>query len=332
MVDLIGKDLYVCDLAKDKIPALKDYLLSSGYVFNKIPYAHFSAQKNKLTVTMYLKGKLVIQGKRASEFVEFYLEPQLLKKITISGGKKFGVDYGESRIGVDESGKGDYFGPLVVASVYSDASEVPKLEELGVRDSKKLSDKQVEKLYRDICQRYPYSTVVIGPEKYNELYTRMGNLNSMLGWAHARAIENLLTKVNCSKVIIDQFADKHVVKTALLKKGRNVDLEQRHKAESDLVVAAASIVARGEFLRRLRRLGVELNFRPLKGASERVRDLAWKMYKEKGEDFLKKAVKYHFKTTEQIKDPNYNPAPPKPEDIERDEEEFDEMVDESADE
>jgi ribonuclease HIII len=250
MVDLIGKDLYVCDLEKEKIPVLKEYLLSSGYSFNRIPYAHFSAQKNKLTVTMYLKGKLVIQGKRASEFVEFYLEPQLLKKITISGGKKFNVEYGESRIGVDESGKGDYFGPLVVASVYSDAADVAKLEEIGVRDSKKLSDKQVDKLYREICQRYAYSTVVIGPEKYNELYSRMGNLNSMLGWAHARAIENLLTKVNCSKVIIDQFADKHVVKTALLKKGRDVDLEQRHKAESDLVVAAASIVARGEFLKR----------------------------------------------------------------------------------
>jgi len=308
MVDLIGKDLFVCDLDKEKVPVLKDYLLSSGYTFQKIPYAFFSAQKNKLTVTMYLKGKLVIQGKRAGEFVEFYLEPQLLKKITISGGKKIGVDYGESRIGVDESGKGDYFGPLVVASVFGDAANIAKLDEMGVRDSKKLSDKSVDVLYTKITEQFPYSTVVIGPEKYNELYARMGNLNSMLGWAHARAIENLLSKVNCQKVIIDQFADKQVVKTALLKKGRSIELEQRHKAESDLVVAAASIVARGEFLRRMRRLGVELNYHLVKGAGDLVNDLAWKIYKEKGMEFLKKAVKHHFRTTEKITDPKYKPS------------------------
>ncbi|MDP8263527.1 MAG: ribonuclease HIII [Candidatus Ancaeobacter aquaticus] len=314
MVDLIGKGLYVCDLDKDKVPVLRQYLDESGYMFKKVPYTYFSAQRKNLSVTMYLKGKLVIQGKMASEFVEFYLEPQLLKKITMSGGKRIDADYGESRIGVDESGKGDYFGPLVVASVFSEASEIVKLEEMGVRDSKKLSDKAVDVLYKKIIEKYPHSVVVIGPEKYNELYVKMSNLNVMLAWAHARAIENLVTKVQCSKVIVDQFADERMVKSALLKKGRDINLEQRHRAESDLVVAAASIVARGEFLKRLRRISVELNYQLLKGAGDKVNELALKMYNEKGMDIMQRAAKLHFKNTEKVKNLRFkssetNPKP-----------------------
>ncbi len=275
--------------------------MQRGYSFSKVPYTHFSASKEKLTVTAYLKGKVVIQGKKAEEFVEFYLEPELLKQITMCGGQRIGVDYGESRIGVDESGKGDYFGPLVAAGVYSDTKDIEKLEAMGVKDSKKISDARVEILSRQIMAKYMFTTVVIGPEKYNELQQKFGNLNSMLAWAHARTIENLLSKVRCTKVVVDQFANKRLVQDALMKKGKEVRLEQRHKAESDLVVAAASILARAEFLRRLKALSDQLGVPLPKGASKKVDETAWRLIQEKGEEILKKVAKVHFVTTQKAK-------------------------------
>ena len=309
MVEIAGKDIFVCALEPAKVPILKDYLVHRGYEFSKVPYTHFSASKEKLTVTAYLKGKLVIQGKRAADFVEFYLEPELLKNITISGGKKIAVEYGESRIGVDESGKGDYFGPLVVAGVYSDTKDIEKLAGMGVKDSKKITDRRVEQISRQIMSKYLFTTVVIGPEKYNELEKKMGNLNSMLAWAHARTIENLLSKVKCTKVVVDQFANKRLVQDALMKKGKEIRLEQRHKAESDLVVAAASILARAEFLRRLKRIGDEIGVPLPKGASKKVDEIAARVVKEKGEGLLGKVAKIHFITTQKAKN-LINEVPP----------------------
>lgn len=301
MVEVAGKDIFVCNLEPTKVPILKDYLQHRGYEFTKVPYTHFSASKEKLTVTMYLKGKLVVQGKKAGDFIEFYLEPELLKTITISDGKKIGVDYGESRIGVDESGKGDYFGPMVVAGVYSDSKDIEKLAALGVKDSKKLTDKRAEAIAKQIMAKYLFTTVVIGPEKYNELQEKMGNVNSLLAWAHARTIENLLSKVRCTKVVVDQFANKRLVQDALMKKGKEIRLEQRHKAESDLVVAAASILARAEFLKRLKRSSEEIAIPLPKGASKKVDETAARIVKEKGEAFLVKVAKVHFRTTEKAK-------------------------------
>ncbi len=300
-MEIAGKSTFVCDLEPEKIRILKEYLIQRGYLFSKVPYTHFSASKEKLTVTVYLKGKLVVQGKRAAEFVEFYLEPELLKKITISDGKKIAMEYGESRIGVDESGKGDYFGPLVAAGVYADAKDIEKLGEMGVKDSKRITDARVEQLSRQIMSKYLYTTVVIGPEKYNELQKKMGNVNSLLAWAHARTIENLLTKVRCTKVVVDQFANKRLVVNALMKKGKEVNLEQRHKAETDLVVAAASIVARAEFLRRLKQASSEVGIPLPKGASKKVDEAAQRVMKEKGEAVLQKFAKMHFRTTEKVK-------------------------------
>ncbi len=306
-VEIAGKDIFVCELEPAQVRSLKDYLVHRGYSFSKVPYTFFSASKEKLTVTAYLKGKLVVQGKRAADFVEFYLEPELLKNITISGGKKLGVDYGESRIGVDESGKGDYFGPLVAAGVFSDSKDIEKLADMGVKDSKKITDRRVEQIAKQIMSKYLFTTVVIGPEKYNELQKKMGNVNSLLAWAHARTIENLLSKVKCTKVVVDQFANKRLVQDALMKKGKEVRLEQRHKAESDLVVAAASIVARAEFLRRLKQCSDEIGVPLAKGASAKVDEIAAGIFKEKGEAALAKVAKMHFKTTEKAKGLNATP-------------------------
>jgi ribonuclease HIII len=206
-------------------------------------------------------------------------------------------------IGTDESGKGDYFGPLVIAGVYLDSESEKKLIDAGVKDSKKLSDDRVLELASTIRSRLDktrYSVVSIGPEKYNELYERMGNLNKLLAWGHARSIENILASVNCKSVISDQFGDESYIKKALLEKGKGVELLQMPRAEEHTAVAAASILAREAFLLRLSALGKESGIELPKGASAEVEDTARRFVQKQGMGALTKYAKLHFKTTKKI--------------------------------
>lgn len=204
------------------------------------------------------------------------------------------------RIGIDESGKGDYFGPLVIAAVFVDATTQGELALMQVRDSKKISDGRILELAPDIKTICPHSLIAIGPQKYNELYAKIKNLNRLLAWGHAKALENLLDRVSCERAISDQFGDERLILNALQEKGRRIILEQRTKAESDLAVAAASIVARAEFLIRLKRLSEEVGTTLPKGASPSV-ELAGKMIvKKHGRERLGSVAKLHFKTTKAV--------------------------------
>src|SRR5579863_2604036 len=159
----------------------------------------------------------------------------------------------DGHIGVDESGKGDYFGPLVVAACYVGPEHLAELE--GVKDSKKLTDNMALKLADQIKRYCPHNVIAIGPSKYNELYEKFRNLNRLLAWGHARAIENVLEQQPADRVISDQFADPAGLKRSLFEKGRTVELRSMVRAEADIAVAAASVLARAEFLNRLARLG-----------------------------------------------------------------------------
>lgn len=204
------------------------------------------------------------------------------------------------RIGIDESGKGDYFGPLAIAAVYVSPSSEADLALMGVRDSKKISDGRILQLAPDIRQVCRHSLVTIGPLRYNELYAKIKNLNRLLAWGHARALENLLQQVDCSVAISDQFGDQRLVLNALQEKGKLIRLVQHPKAEADLAVAAASILARAEFLQRLQRLSQEVGTTLPKGASPSV-ELAAKMVVMKhGRERLGHVAKLHFKTTERV--------------------------------
>ena len=201
------------------------------------------------------------------------------------------------RIGSDESGKGDYFGPLVVAAAFVTPEIEPDLKLMEVRDSKKISDGRVLELARDLRQVCKHSIVAIGPQRYNELYEKIRNLNKLLAWGHARALENLLEQVNCDLAIADQFGDERFILNALLEKGKRIRLVQRPKAEEDLAVAAASILARAEFLTRLRRLSDEVGTSLPKGASPSVELAARMVVKKHGRERLSTIAKMHFKTT-----------------------------------
>ncbi len=205
-----------------------------------------------------------------------------------------------SRIGTDESGKGDYFGPLVTAAVWVPPEQESGLLRLGVRDSKKITDKRATALAAEIKAQARHAIVVVGPEKYNQLYEKIGNLNRLLAWTHARAIENILETVHCDTVIADKFGDEKYIISALMKKGRAVRLVQLVRAESDLAVAAASIVARAEFLRRLDLLSRSIRVKLHKGASPAVDQIGRHLVADQGVDVLKKVAKWHFKNTKKI--------------------------------
>jgi ribonuclease HIII len=201
------------------------------------------------------------------------------------------------RIGVDEAGKGDYFGYLVVAAVYVDDNTGTKLKDLGVKDSKMLPDLTIQKLSKEI--KCPHEIVKISPEKYNELYKKFKSLNKLLAWAHARAIENLLKKTKPEFVVTDKFADAHVLRKALFKNGKKIKVVQRIHAEDDIAVAAASVLARNEFLKTLRRLSLDVGYNLPKGSTH-VKEAAKILIKQHGVKILDYVAKKHFKITKQI--------------------------------
>lgn len=204
------------------------------------------------------------------------------------------------RMGTDESGKGDYFGPLVVAGVcVRDEAEAALLAERGIKDSKKVSDGRAKQLAAEVQRLCPCEVVRISPQKYNELYEKIGNLNKLLAWGHARVIENLLERVACAHVLSDQFGDERFLRSALMKKGSQVVIEQRPRAEEDIAVAAASIVARAHFLRDLEALSRRCGISLPKGATH-VKDVARQVVVEKGKDELGQVAKLHFRSTKQV--------------------------------
>ncbi len=260
-------------------------------------------------VTAYTSGKIVIQGKDETWVQDIYErlggENQDSRDTKDSIGSK-GSGRFTPHIGVDEAGKGDYFGAMVISAVFVDSPETgDELVKIGVRDSKKISDKRAIELREKILKICKHtSEVIISPEKYNELYKKFNNVNKMLAWAHAQSIESLLedadVKKSCEEVIIDQFSKRESrVIDALMENGKQVKITQRHGGESDIAVAAASIVARGRFLLELRALGKKYNTNFPKGASQ-VIDFGKKFLREHGIEELKKVAKFTFKTSLKI--------------------------------
>lgn len=296
---------YTCKLTDEQAAALETAISSRGFKFRAVPYARFAGEKDKINVVFYESGKLVLQGKGTQEFIEFVLEPEVLKQAKLGYETLLNPDLLLPRLGVDESGKGDFFGPLCIAGVYINEAVIKAWEGKGIRDSKNISsDKRMAEL-ADLIRDTPgcVTTVVpIGNEAYNRLYTKMRSVNAMLAWGHARVIENLLGQKHRMnpppvRAISDQFAaSKSVVEKALMTSGKQIELVQRHKAEEDLAVAAASILARDEFVKGLAKLEKQYATKLPKGASKAVDDVAKTIFEERGVDALAKVAKMHFRT------------------------------------
>lgn len=291
---------FVAEIPKDLTAKFKADLEEQGFEFSPAPYALFSAKKKGINLTLYTSMKLVVQGKEKEDFIAFYLEPEILKSFHHTNKMAY-VDQ-TARIGIDEAGKGDFFGPLCIAGVFADAQAIEKLIKMGVVDSKKLSDPKIEKLAKEIKKDLIHTVIQLFPEKYNELYPKFGNLNRMLAWGHASCIETLMRQTGCNIVTIDQFASEYVVESALKKKNLNPHLTQKHQGESDVVVAAASILARNGFLEGMKKLGDRFHTLLPKGASALVKTAGKKLFLEYGEEGLYSLVKTHFKTYQEVID------------------------------
>ena len=296
---------YTHPLTPEQAASLRALLVETGFEFSAKPYTLFFAQKNKLSVAVYEKGpKILLQGKGIEEFVQFELEPKILGEAKLGYEEVHSPEMFEPHFGVDESGKGDFFGPLVIAGVYVDRGIARKLMEAGVQDSKRIgSDTRIRQLAEAIrtTQGAIHEVITIGPAKYNELYAKFGNLNSLLGWGHARVIENLLgRRGDCPRALSDKFADARVIERALGEKGRGIKMEQRTKAESDPAVAAASILAREAFINWLDARGKTLGFKLSRGVSADVKSAARKIVAERGGEALREFAKVHFRTAHEV--------------------------------
>jgi len=300
----MNTNAFTYKLSAEQQQELLVLLKNPKYRVEQVPYTQIAVAIPDCRINLYTSGKLLVQGKAAQEWITFTLEPEILKEAVVGYEDFHDPEAFQPHMGIDESGKGDFFGPLVIASAYVDEELVIKLREMGVRDSKKISSdnvalnmaRDIRKLLGDRC-----AMVTIGPRSYNRMYTKIRNVNKMLAWGHARAIENLLDKVpDCPRALSDKFGPTHQIERALLDKGKKIKLDQRTKAESDPAVAAASILARAGFIYALRKMGKEFGIEVPKGASDKVRREAEKLVANKGPGILLDTATCHFQTTDKV--------------------------------
>src|SRR5690349_14934889 len=309
---------YTSLLTPDQANKLRSLLAELGFEFSPKQYTLFFGQKNKLSVAVYEKGpKVLIQGKGVEEFVQFELEPKILGEAKLGYEEVHSPEMFEPHFGVDESGKGDFFGPLVIAGVFVDRGIARKLAEAGVQDSKRISSDARIRALADTIRKTSMGlndVVLIGPAKYNELYEKFGNLNKLLAWGHARVIENLLgKKTDCPRSLSDQFADARLIEQSLLRHGQKIQIQQRPRAESDIAVAAASILAREGFINWLDREGKKLGVRLERGVSAGVKTTAQKLVESNGPGILHQLAKIHFRTAHAVAPEHFAEPPPRQE-------------------
>ncbi len=293
---------FVTGITAEQSVALHDLLEARGWELSQPPYTAFKAScpPEKVSAIAYLSGKLVIQGRGAEDFVQFVLEPEILHDVRLSCPEIAEAEAVTPHGGVDESGKGDFFGPLVVSAVYADAESAPLLRQAGACDSKAVSsDRKLLEIAKKIRAAIPgkFTVLVLKPETYNRLYAQIGNLNRLLAWGHARSIENLLELVpDCPRMLSDKFGNESLIRRALMEKGRRVVMEQAVRAESDVAVAAASILAREAFLFQMRKLSEELGVTLPKGAGPQVKVVGRELLEKFGKEVFARCAKTHFKT------------------------------------
>ena len=296
---------YSMEMDAERARALQEQLSGDAeYMPLEREYTLFCYEAEGVQVAYYAKrGKLVVQGRRAEDFVKNTLRINPKEGQQAAAAGKGSLDE-RPHFGVDESGKGDYFGPLVVAGVYSNEHTAQKLSRLGCRDSKQIaSDEQICRMAAAIRELpgVEWEVLCIGPARYNELYTEMGNLNRLLAWGHARVIAALHAKApDCPRALSDQFANEWVLRRALSARAVPLKLEQRPRAEEDIAVAAASILARARFVEWVQQASRAAGCKLPLGCAPHVLQAAKKFVATHGADRLREVAKLHFKLTKQL--------------------------------
>lgn len=297
-------------IAVNKQEEIKDFILKNfDAVLNPKQYTFWEIKNKDFSAAFYNSGKFVVQGKNigalldslSSRFDDFRKQETGNRKQK-AGETQFTAHSSQLTpyIGTDESGKGDFFGPLVIAGVMVDEKNKKLFEEMGIKDSKKLKDSEILKMAEEIKKHSVCSIVAISNIRYNELYVSFKNLNKLLAWGHARAIENILEKADCKYALSDKFGDESLILRALMEKGKTITLEQRVRAESDIAVAAASVLARANFVQRMADMESYYGCKFPKGCNEQVKVAARAFAKQFGVKRLSEVCKAHFKTLHEL--------------------------------
>ena len=290
-ISAVSQETLVLKLSAVEGEALRARLAAGPFEFRSVPHAAFQVRGEGATATLYSSGKLVVQGPDPAGFVAVWVG-EAARNVARPRDEPAPVPT-ETSVGSDESGKGDYFGPLVVAAVRATADEARGLAEGEVKDSKRASDAAALRLGGALRRHLPHAVVRLDPVDYNARHAAMGNLNPLLAELHAQAIRELAEPGLL--VVVDQFGPAALMEQSL--EGSEVKLVQRTRAEVLPVVAAASLIAREEFLLALGELseahGVEL----AKGAGQPVDRAARELVRLHGVDVLGRVAKLHFKNT-----------------------------------
>lgn len=326
-------------LSKTQAPALRQLLAAEGWSFDTKPYMEWQARGELGVVSFYSSGSMVIQTKQPDILTEILqLDGYTPKSDTRdksagsdasasaskakSSGKASSADsatnaaarlevyeqwrksFGEplvnTWIGIDEAGKGDFFGPLITAAVRVEAKDLGWLAEIGVGDSKQINDSNVKALASQLKKALPFSIVKLMPETYNRMYEKFGNLNQLLAWTHAASSEEVLAKAPAELILSDQFTKQLVVPRFFKGPGKACRYVQQTKAEADAAVGCASILARAEFLWSMDALAAKYGMALNKGAGTPTIADARRFLERHGADELTLAAKTHFKTMETI--------------------------------
>ena len=291
------KNSYTLKLSSEQMDKLGNALEGRGWPTRTVQYARFAFDGELVKVVAYESGKLVVQGRNTEDFVANILEPEVTGEFLLGYEEVNNPEWFEPHAGLDESGKGDLFGPVVTACVVGDGEMVRSWMEAGIRDSKTITDGAIMKMAkqikatRGVVVKVAYTNMI----KYNELYLKFdSNLNKFLAWLHGRSLNDALKEKMPAWGLLDQFTKQPLVQKYV--EGIDFDLQMRTKAEEDPVVAAASIIARATWLQQMKRLEEISGEKLPKGSGAQAKEKARQIYERLGEGRMGEFCKLHFKT------------------------------------
>lgn len=277
---------------------------ASDKVDRNAPGVIFAAKSNGTSITSYKSGKVMFQGGNAENEANRWGTPNTPKTTTSSKGDTLPANFENmSVIGSDETGTGDYFGPITVAAVYVPSNKIELVKELGVKDSKMLSDDFMRKIAPDLIASLPHSLLILHNPKYNEVQEKGWSQGKIKAILHNQALRKVLEKIAPEKpdyILIDQFAERKVYYNHVKSQPEIIkeNVLFATKAEQlHLSVAAGSIIARYAFLREMDKLSKTVGITLPKGAGHQVDEVAAKILLAQGEEQLRAVTKWHFANT-----------------------------------
>lgn len=291
---------YTVKLDPTLAPEVKAFLASHDFQFGELVNALWVAKGIDCRCTFYRSGKLLIQGKEAEVWRGLLQAVDPTLRPFAEGLRFHPSPPPQVWAGSDESGKGDYFGPLVICAAKVHRRQLEELSLMGVQDSKNLSDTKILGLADQLKAACPHQVVKIGPGRYNALYPKFGSLNRFMGWAHAKAIAELTKREQVEWVLVDKFGEPSLVDRRLAQDDFQLTVTHRTKAESDPAVAVASVIARAVFVDGLARLSRQYGETLKPGAGDQTVAIARNLVAKHGRGILADVAKVHFANTEKI--------------------------------